>query len=76
MNILKCLEKNLADGNCTWVNIPNIDDYNKSYEIKIMNFMITEDDFSDIYLPNINVLPQEKQPLLPPEGHYKEIQAL
>lgn len=30
---------------------------------------------SDVYLPNINTLPQDKQPLLPPEGDYKEIQA-
>ena len=30
----------------------------------------------DIYLPNINTLPKDKQPLLPPEGHYKEITPL
>ena len=32
-------------------------------------------ELSDVYLPNINTLPQDKQPLLPPEGEYKEIQA-
>lgn len=66
--------KNLDNGTCTWICIPNIDDYNKSYEIKIINFIVTEDDFTDIYLPNINTLPTDKQPLLPPEGEYKEIQ--
>ena len=34
------------------------------------------DELSDVYLPNINTLPEDKQPLLPPEGNYKEIQAL
>lgn len=29
----------------------------------------------DIFLPCIGELPQDKQPLLPPEGEYKEIQA-
>lgn len=68
--------KNLADGFCTWIKIPNIDDYNKSYEIKIINFMITEGGFTDVYLPNINTLSKDKQPLLPPEGNYKEITPL
>lgn len=31
---------------------------------------------TDIYLPHKDNLPKEKQPLLPPEGQYKEIQAL
>lgn len=66
--------KNLGDGNCTWVRIPNIDDYSKSYEIKIINFIITESDFAYVYLPNINTLSKYKQALLPPEGEYKEIQ--
>ena len=30
----------------------------------------------DVYLPNINTLPEDKQPLLPPEGNYKEITPL
>ena len=34
------------------------------------------DELSDVYLPNINTLPEDKQPLLPPEGHYKEITPL
>lgn len=66
--------KNLNDGRCTWIQIPNIDDYGKSYEIKIINLMITDGGFSDVYLPNINTLPTDKQVLLPPEGQYKEIQ--
>ncbi|MCW6701511.1 hypothetical protein NH288_05360 [Anaerococcus sp. NML200537] len=68
--------KNLADGFCTWIKIPNIDEYSKSYEIKIINFTVTEDGFADIYLPNITALSKEKQPLLPPEGNYKEITPL
>lgn len=68
--------KNLSDGYCTWIKIPNIDDYNKSYEIKVINFIVTEGGFADIYLPNINALSKDKQPLLPPEGDYKEIQPL
>ena len=31
-------------------------------------------ELSEVYLPNINNLPKDKQPLLPPEGDYKEIQ--
>lgn len=31
-------------------------------------------ELSDVYLPNINTLPEDKQPLYPPEGDYKEIQ--
>lgn len=30
-------------------------------------------ELSDVYLPNINTLPQDKQPLFPPEGEYQEI---
>ena len=29
-----------------------------------------------VYTPSINTLPEDKQPLLPPEGNYKEIQAI
>lgn len=68
--------KNLADGYCTWIKIPSIDDYSKSYEIKIINFIVTEGGFAEIYLPNINALSKDKQPLLPPEGNYKEITPL
>lgn len=31
---------------------------------------------SDVYLPNRTLLSKEKQPLYPPEGDYKEIQAM
>ena len=31
-------------------------------------------EISDVYLPYKNNLPADKQPLLPPEGQYKEIQ--
>lgn len=67
--------KNEDDGRVTWVNIPNLNEFNETYAIEIINFMITEDGFSDVYLPNIETLPADKQALLPPEGEYKEIQA-
>lgn len=66
--------KNEADGRVTWINIPNLNEFNETYGIEIINFMITEGGFPDVYLPNIDTLPQDKQPLLPPEGNYIEIQ--
>lgn len=68
--------KNFADGHCTWINIVNLEDFNELHAIKIIDFMITKDGYSDVYLPNINTLPQDKQPLLPPEGDYKEIEPM
>lgn len=68
--------KNVNGSVHTWVNIPNIDDFDDDYAIEIVDFMITESGYSDIYLPNINSLPTNKQPLLPPEGDYKEIQPM
>lgn len=65
--------KNVNYGH-TWVDIPKIDDFYDDYAIEIVDFMITESRYSDIYLPSINTLPQDKQPLLPPEGDYKEIE--
>ena len=45
--------------------------------IKIYGIRVsTGESSSDIYLPNINTLPTNQQSLLPPEGEYKEIQAL
>lgn len=44
-------------------------------KFKAYNFIVNLGDaLSDVYLPNINALPQDKQHLLPPEGEYKEIQ--
>lgn len=40
----------------------------------IKAFAVYKEKTPDVYLPNINTLPQDKQPLLPPEGDYKEIQ--
>ena len=37
---------------------------------------IYKDSPSEVYLPNKKSVKPDKQPLLPPEGHYKEIQAL
>ena len=68
--------RNKHDGSVTWVNILNINEFNEMYGIEIIDFMITEDGFSDVYLPNINNLPKDKQPLLPPEGDYKEIKPM
>ena len=53
----------------------NISDAYEVHKFKINKIIATHED-SDVYLPNINTLPQDKQPLLPPEGHYKEIQSL
>ena len=44
--------------------------------LRIDNVGCYEGEIPDVYLPNINALPKDKQPLLPPEGNYKEIQAL
>lgn len=72
-DIVEISRKNVHDGVVTWVNILNINEFNKTYGIEIIDFMITENGFADVYLPNINTLPKDKQPLLPPEGDYKEI---
>ena len=45
-------------------------------KIKVKLPKVALGDVDDVYLPNITTLPEDKQPLLPPEGHYKEIQAL
>ena len=45
-------------------------------KFKIYGLKIIGGESNDyIYLPNIKTLPKDKQPLLPPEGNYKEIQA-
>ena len=59
-----------------WIELENAEEAKNKNGIQIVKYMITDDDFSDVYLPNINTLPEDKQPLLPPEGNYKEIQAL
>lgn len=41
--------------------------------LKCNAFSVTKGE-TDVYLPNIDTLPTDKQPLLPPEGEYKEIQ--
>ena len=46
-----------------------------TYKLRI-NPVMASDEPVDIYLPHKDNLPEDKQPLLPPEGHYKEIQAL
>ena len=65
--------KNVDDGTCSWIYIYNLSDFDKIHVIKIVDFMITKDGFADVYLPNIETLPADKQPFLPPEGNYKEI---
>lgn len=45
--------------------------------LKIYGITIsTGEEASDVYLPNINTLTEDKQLLLPPEGNYKEITPL
>ena len=39
----------------------------------IKAFAVYKGEAPDVYLPNINNLPEEKRGFLPPEGHYKEI---
>ena len=49
----------------------------KEIKLKLYGLKIVEGESNDyIYLPNINTLPKEKRGFLPPEGNYKEIQAL
>lgn len=51
--------------------------HHEEIKFKVYGLKIIEGKSNDyLYLPNINTLPEDKQPLLPPEGHYKEIQAL
>lgn len=45
---------------------------NEWHGFKLRCFALTKDE-SNVYLPNINTLPTDKQALLPPEGDYKEI---
>ena len=47
---------------------------NGSY--KIYNIKLEEGTEDTTYVPYKDNLPEDKQPLLPPEGNYKEIQAL
>ena len=72
----KTTRKEFDDGVSTWIYLNDSKDAKRNNGIQIMEYMITKDDFPDLYLPNINTLPEDKQPLLPPEGNYKEIQAL
>lgn len=48
----------------------------RSWHVLKFNCFSLTNGATDVYLPNINTLPTNKQPLLPPEGNYKEIQAL
>lgn len=41
--------------------------------LKISSVAVYKEVIPDVYLPNINTLPEDKQPLYPPEGDYKEI---
>ena len=45
-----------------------------TYKLRINSIMVTNE-VVNIYLPHKDNLSTEKQPLLPPEGDYKEIQA-
>ena len=56
-----------------WIELENAEEAKNKNGIQIVKYMITNDGYSDVYLPNINTLPEDKQPFLPPEGEYKEI---
>ena len=60
----------------SWFRLENVTDADKLNGVELIDFMITKDGFSDVYLPNINILPEDKQALLPPEGNYKEITSI
>ena len=62
--------------NVIWIYLENAEEAKNKNGIKVVKHMITNDGFSDVYLPNINTLPEEKRGFLPPEGHYKEITPL
>lgn len=50
----------------------------KSYtgaNVILESICLFEGEIGDIFIPCIEDLPTDKQPLLPPEGNYKEIQA-
>lgn len=48
----------------------------RSWHILKFNAFSVTNGTTDVYLPNINTLPENKKPLLPPEGNYKEITPL
>ena len=54
----------------------DVQDKTHNIGAEFYNISIVKGDGVDIYTPNINNLPKEKRGFLPPEGHYKEIQAL
>ena len=49
------------------------DNFTATIKIKQPKFEVEKE---SIYIPNVNDLEPSKQPLLPPEGHYKEITPL
>ena len=53
-------------------SIANKEDW---HEIVLHKYMAASSPI-DIYLPILKAIPEDKQSLLPPEGNYKEIQAL
>lgn len=52
-----------------------LDNIKNWHILKCNAFSVTKGE-TDVYLPNINTLPEDKQPLLPPEGDYKEIEPM
>ena len=67
--IIKMNKKN----NTYWVHLLSEYDYvGKLQKLKVSQLMVSDEPV-DIYLPHKDNLPKDKQPLLPPEGEYKEI---
>ena len=70
----KIIIKMNKESNTYWVALLSEYDYvGKLQKIKISQFMVSDEPV-DIYLPHKENLPEDKQPLLPPEGDYKEIE--
>ena len=57
------------------VRMNSINNKEEWHEIALHKYMVASNPIY-IYLPMKKLIPEEKQPLLPPEGNYKEIQAL
>ena len=70
----KIIVKTNKEINTFWVKLLSEYDYvGKLQKLKVSQLMVSDEPV-DIYLPHKDNLPEDKQPLLPPEGDYKEIQ--
>lgn len=59
-----------------WVYTANGYNYKGQLQVLKLSQLMVTNELVNIYLPNISTLSEDKQPLLPPEGNYKEITPL